>query len=100
MTCPPTVKLANAEGVVRWFDPMKGFGFIAGPDGHDVFVHYTRIEGRGYRVLQDGAHVLYDAERGDRGWHATRVVRSESLAVTGAKRLYARTPRREHRQGA
>lgn len=74
--------LVDVEGTVKWFDPKKGFGFIVGPEDQDIFVHYSQIEGDGFRILADGARVRYDAERGDKGWHATRVVRLESAEVT------------------
>jgi CspA family cold shock protein len=88
-------RLVNVEGVVKWFDPKKGFGFIIGPQGQDIFVHFSKIEGEGFRVLKDGSAVFYDAERGDKGWNASRVVRAETGEdVTTARRTYARTPRR------
>lgn len=85
--------IVNAEGQVKWFDPKKGFGFIVGPEGQDVFAHYSKIEGTGFRVLSDGAMVRYDAERGEKGWHASRIVRIE-VDAPAAKRPYSRTPRR------
>ena len=85
-------KIIGLEGVVKWFDPKKGFGFIIGPQGQDIFTHYTRIEGDGFRVLKDGAKVVYDAERGEKGWHATRVIRRDT--EDAEKKPYARTPRR------
>ena len=69
--------LTDVEGMVKWFDPRKGFGFIIGPEGQDIFVHYTQIAGDGFRVLKDNAKVVYSAELGDRGWHATAVKRLE-----------------------
>lgn len=90
-------RLVNVEGQVKWFDPKKGFGFIVGPQGQDIFVHYTKIEGDGFRVLRDGTKVLYDAERGDKGWNASRVIRTEpdpDPATAPARKGYARTPRR------
>ncbi len=87
--------ISALEGLVKWFDPRKGFGFIVGPDGQDIFVHYSVIQGDGFRVLKDGSTVVYDASRSDKGWKATRVQRSEQqVDVTVAKRGYARTPRR------
>lgn len=87
-------KIVDAEGVVKWFDPKKGFGFIIGPEGQDVFVHYGAIDGEGFRVLKDGAKVRYDAAKTDKGWHASRVQRSpEDLGGTERKG-HARTPRR------
>lgn len=95
MIMSDTDRIVNAEGVVKWFDPKKGFGFIVGPQGQDIFTHYTRIEGDGFRVLQDGTRVSYDAERGDKGWHATRVRRLDPQADGAAtRRGYNRTPRR------
>jgi len=69
-----TQTLAGVEGEVKWFDSRKGFGFIVGPQGQDVFVHYSVIDGSGYRSLRDGSTVEYDADRTDKGWKATRVV--------------------------
>ncbi len=89
---PP--RIVEANGQVKWFDPKKGFGFIVGPEGQDIFVHYSKIQGDGFRVLKDGSHVAYDAELTDKGWHATRVTRVESLEVVVPKRTYSRSPRR------
>ena len=88
-----TDKLVNVTGTVKWFDPKKGFGFIIGPDGQDIFVHFTKIEGEGFRVLKDGSQVTYDAEKSDKGWNASRVVRPPAGHGPGPNG-YARTPRR------
>ena len=85
--------IEGAEGLVKWFDPRKGFGFIIGPEGQDIFTHYSVIQGDGFRVLKDGASVQYDAVRSEKGWKATRVVRTEAVEVPAAKRGYTRTPR-------
>ncbi|MBX3382355.1 MAG: cold shock domain-containing protein [Phycisphaeraceae bacterium] len=88
-------RLEGVEGVVKWFDPRKGFGFIIGPEGQDIMTHYSAIEGSGFRVLKDGASVVYDAVLIDGRWKATRVIRAESIEVTeAARRTYSRTPRR------
>ena len=88
-------QLTETEGKVKWFDPRKGFGFIIGPEGQDIFVHYTVIEGDGFRVLKDESSVIYDATKTDKGWKATKVVKNESVEVTVPnKRGYARSPRR------
>lgn len=87
-------QITDAEGVVKWFDPKKGFGFIVGPDGKDIFVHFSQIDGDGFRVLKDGSHVRYDAVNGDKGWHATRVVRVEPEVKTRPIAGYSRSPRR------
>ena len=73
--------LQDVEGVVKWFDPRKGFGFIIGPEEQDIFVHFSQIEGDGFRALKDGSRVVYSAERGEKGWHATRVVRIDGSEV-------------------
>lgn len=93
MAEPLPDQLQDTEGVVKWFDSRKGFGFVIGPDGRDVFVHYTIIEGTGFRSLKDGAAVRYDAARTEKGWRATRVVRAEVVGVP-IKRGYTRSPRR------
>jgi CspA family cold shock protein len=67
--------IEGLEGTVKWFDPRKGFGFVIGPEGQDIFVHYTVIQGDGFRVLVDGSTVVYDAHATDKGWKATRVSR-------------------------
>lgn len=65
-------------GQVKWFDPKKGFGFIVGPDGQDVFIHYTQINTDGFRSLKDGESVSYELVEGDKGWHATDCERVDS----------------------
>lgn len=89
-------RIEGVEGVVKWFDPRKGFGFIIGPEGQDIFVHYSVIQGEGFRALKDGSSVVYDATRSDKGWKATRVTRpADPPDVTVvAKRPHARSPRR------
>ncbi len=87
--------LENVDGTVKWFDPRKGFGFIVGPQGQDIFVHYTVIQGDGFRVLKDGSAVHYDANKTDKGWKATKVTRNEAVEVTvPSRRGYTRSPRR------
>ncbi|MGE3109794.1 MAG: cold-shock protein [Phycisphaerales bacterium] len=89
--------LKDCQGIVKWFDPKKGFGFIIGPDHQDIFIHFSKITGDGFRILRDGASVVYDAVLTDKGWHATRVDRDPAdlgAAVQVPRRGYARTPRR------
>lgn len=62
-------------GSVKWFDTKKGFGFIINPDGKDVFVHYTSIDGEGFRALKDGEQVEYEQIEGDKGLLAKHVKR-------------------------
>jgi CspA family cold shock protein len=61
-------------GTVKWFSDEKGFGFIMPEDGSkDLFVHHSGINGEGYRSLDEGAKVTYDAEAGDKGPKAVNV---------------------------
>jgi CspA family cold shock protein len=85
--------IEGLEGTVKWFDPRKGFGFIVGPEGQDIFVHYTVIQGDGFRVLVDGSTVVYDAHATDKGWKATRVIRSEAEVTVVPRKGYTRAPR-------
>ena len=63
-----------ATGTVKWFSDEKGFGFITPDDqSKDLFVHHSAIVGEGYRSLNDGAKVSYDAENGDKGARAANV---------------------------
>jgi len=67
----------QARGQVKWFDPKKGFGFIVGPEGQDVFVHYSQIGGDGFKSLKDGEEVDYILTEGDKGLQAREVNRVE-----------------------
>lgn len=71
-------------GTVKWFDVKKGFGFILNAEGQDVFVHYSSIEGDGFRSLKDGEKVEYEEVKGQKGIHAQHVRRipSESKLTT------------------
>ena len=64
-----------AIGTVKWFDSKKGFGFILNPDGMDVFVHFSSIEGDGFRSLKDGEKVEYEQVTGTKGLSAQAVKR-------------------------
>ena len=70
-------------GKVKWFNDAKGYGFITHSDGRDVFVHYSSIEGDGFRTLNQGQEVRYDAEEGPKGLHAC-AVRALELAAQQA----------------
>lgn len=65
----------SQRGPVKWFDPKKGYGFIVGPEGQDVFVHYSQIKADGFRLLKDGEEVDYELIEGDKGWQARDVQR-------------------------
>jgi cold shock protein len=62
-------------GTVKWFDSKKGFGFILNEQGQDVFVHFSSIEGEGFRSLKDGEKVDYEQVAGAKGLSAANVKR-------------------------
>ena len=63
-----------ATGTVKWFNESKGFGFIAPSDGSaDVFVHFSAIEGSGFKTLAEGQQVSFETETGPKGPQATKV---------------------------
>jgi len=64
-----------AEGIVKWFNDRKGFGFIQREEGEDVFVHHTAITGSGFRSLSEGDRVSFDVENGPKGFTAKNVER-------------------------
>jgi CspA family cold shock protein len=62
-----------AKGKVKWFSNQKGYGFITGEDGKDVFVHYSAIKGDGYKTLEEGQEVDFEVTQGTKGEQATNV---------------------------
>ncbi|WP_217589637.1 cold-shock protein [Lentibacillus saliphilus] len=61
------------NGTVKWFNAEKGYGFIEVENGEDVFVHFSAIQGEGYKSLEEGQAVTFDIEQGDRGPQAVNV---------------------------
>ena len=62
-------------GTVKWFNADKGFGFITAEDGNDVFVHFSAIQGDGFKTLEEGQAVTFDVEDSDRGPQAVNVTK-------------------------
>src|SRR5947207_2143724 len=65
-----------ATGVVKWFSPKKGYGFITMDDGQEVFVHYSAIDGNGFRSLDQGEEVKFEVAQGPKGLQASKVMRA------------------------
>ncbi|MET0151777.1 MAG: cold-shock protein [Candidatus Binatia bacterium] len=64
-----------AQGMVKWFNSQKGYGFITQDDGQDVFVHYSAIAGDGFRSLEEGQRVTFDVVKGPKGLQASNVAK-------------------------
>jgi len=73
-----------SDGKVKWFNPRKGYGFIATKDGRDIFVHYSSISGDGYKTLNEGDPVTFDVVEGDKGLRAENVV-AQTAAPEGTE---------------
>lgn len=63
------------QGTVKWFNDDKGYGFITRESGDDVFVHFSAIQGDGFKSLSEGQHVTFEVEEGERGFQAANVVK-------------------------
>ena len=64
------------NGTVKWFNADKGFGFITGEDGNDVFAHFSAIQSDGFKTLDEGQAVTFDTEEGPRGLQASNIVKA------------------------
>jgi CspA family cold shock protein len=64
------------QGTVKWFNSEKGFGFIEVEGGSDVFVHFSAIQGEGFKTLEEGQKVSFDIEEGARGPQAANVTKA------------------------
>jgi len=77
-----------ADGTVKWFNPRKGYGFIADEEGRDIFVHYASISGEGYKTLNEGDPVTFDVVEGEKGLRAENVL---PKAASGGKETESTT---------
>ena len=67
----------SSKGKVKWFSNVKGYGFIEQEGGQDVFVHYSSIQGDGYKRLEEGEEVTFEVKDGEKGPQAADVVRQK-----------------------
>ncbi len=65
-----------AKGRVKWFNASKGYGFITQEDGHDIFVHFTAIQGEGFKSLEEGQEVEFEVSSGAKGPQAANVMKA------------------------
>lgn len=65
-----------AKGTVKWFNDSKGYGFIEQENGQDVFVHYSSIQGEGFKSLREGDTVVFEVVDGAKGLQASNVARA------------------------
>ena len=63
------------KGKVKWFNPKKGYGFITSDDGKEVFVHFSSVQGEGFKSLREGDEVEFEITEGEKGEQATNVVK-------------------------
>ena len=64
-----------SNGTVKWFNAEKGYGFISQESGDDVFVHFSAIQGKGFKTLEEGQSVSFESEEGPRGKQASNVTK-------------------------
>lgn len=63
------------KGTVKWFNPKKGYGFILSEEGKEIFVHFSSIQGEGFKALREGDEVEFEITEGDKGEQATNVTK-------------------------
>jgi len=63
------------KGVVKWFNPKKGYGFITSEDGKEIFVHFSSLQGEGFKTLKEGDEVEFEITQGEKGEQATNMVK-------------------------
>ena len=69
------------QGKVKWFSNAKGYGFIEQESGQDVFVHYSSLQGDGYKTLEEGDAVSFEVSQGEKGPQASNVVKEKKAQV-------------------
>ncbi|MBI3999052.1 MAG: cold shock domain-containing protein [Candidatus Omnitrophica bacterium] len=73
------------QGKVKWFSNVKGYGFIEQEGGQDVFVHYSTIQGEGYKTLEEGDTVTFEIIQGEKGPQAANVVKEKTAKTEQPK---------------
>lgn len=73
------------QGKVKWFSNVKGFGFIEQEGGQDVFVHYSSIQGEGYKTLEEGDVVSFEIIQGEKGPQASSVIKNKAAKAEQPK---------------
>ena len=69
------------RGSVKWFDDRKGYGFIAREGGKDIFVHFSAIQGNGFKTLSEGEEVEFEIVNGPKGEQATNVQKARKISA-------------------
>jgi cold shock protein len=69
------IPMGQYKGTVKWFNNLKGYGFLGRDEGDDVFVHFSSIQKDGYKSLKEGEEVIFDIVQGEKGPQADRVAR-------------------------